>query len=115
MDRNHGLTPSAFAILLSLASGERHGYAIMREVADAGDGRPRLGAGTLYRSIKQLRIASLIEETGQRRDPALDDQRRRYYRLTKTGRLAVTAEAHRLDLLLAKAVQIGLVPAREKR
>ena len=79
------LTPAAFQILLALAGGERHGYGILREVAESTGGKLRLGPGTLYRSIKQLLEAGIIEESDERPDPALDDERRRYYRLTARG------------------------------
>ena len=66
--------------------GEKHGYAIMKEIDASKPNALRLGPGTLYRSIKQLLHAELIEESGERPDPALDDERRRYYRLTRQGR-----------------------------
>lgn len=97
------LTPAAFHILLALADGERHGYGIMREVAALSDGRMRLGPGTLYRSIARLLADGLIAETEERPDPALDDERRRYYRLTEPGHRAAAAEAARLDGLVHAA------------
>lgn len=97
------LTPSAFHILLSLAGGERHGYGIMQEVAASTEGKMRLGPGTLYRSIKALLEAGLIEESDERPDLALDDERRRYYRLTQAGQRAATAEAARLARLVKLA------------
>ncbi len=97
------LTPAAFQILLALAGGERHGYGIMREIADGSGGKTRLGPGTLYRSIKQMLGAGLIEESGERPDPALDDERRRYYRLTAFGRRVARAEAERLAQLVDMA------------
>jgi DNA-binding PadR family transcriptional regulator len=97
------LTTAEFQILLCLAGGERHGYAIMQEVAAATQGKVRLGPGTLYRSIKRLLTARLIEEGGERPDPALDDERRRYYQLTNLGRRVAAAEAARLDELVSQA------------
>jgi len=97
------LTPAVFQILLALADGERHGYGIMREVALRTDGATRLGAGTLYRSIKRLLGEGLIAESDARPDPALDDERRRYYRLTVSGRRAVSMEAQRLAQLVGMA------------
>lgn len=97
------LTPAAFHILLALADEERHGYGIMQEVARRTDGAVRLNSGTLYRSIKQLLGAGLIAETGERPDPSLDDERRRYYRLTITGRRAAEGEAARLDRVVGIA------------
>ncbi len=90
------LTPAAFHILLALAGGERHGYAIMQEVARVTDGGTRLGPGTLYWTIKRLLDQGLIVEAAERPDPALDDERRRYYRLTLSGLRATRAEVQRL-------------------
>ncbi len=97
------LTPAAFHILLALADAERHGYGIMQDVAWRTGGAMRLSSGTLYRSIKQLLGAGLIAESDERPDPALDDERRRYYRLTVVGRRAAEAEAARLDQLVGIA------------
>jgi DNA-binding PadR family transcriptional regulator len=97
------LTPAAFHILLALADGERHGYGIMQEVAALTEGRMRLGPGTLYRSIGRLLADGLIAEADERPDPALDDERRRYYRLTEQGRRVAMAEAERLALLVRVA------------
>lgn len=91
------LTPAVFHILLSLADGERHGYAIRRDIAAHTDGKLRLGPATLYRSIKHLVEDGLIEESDLRPDPALDDERRHYYRLTEFGRQVVVAEVQRLE------------------
>ncbi len=87
------LTPAMFYILLALADGERHGYAIMREITLRSDTVVRMGPGTLYRTIKQLLAAGLIAESGERPDPTLDDERRRYYRLTEQGFRAAAEEA----------------------
>jgi DNA-binding PadR family transcriptional regulator len=89
------LTPAVFHVLLALAGGERHGYAIMQEVAESTEGRIKMGPGTLYGTIKRLLEARLIEESDERPDPALDDERRRYYRLTGVGEQVVKAEARR--------------------
>ena len=97
------LTPAMFHILLALAGGERHGYAIMREVEDLTGGAQRLGPGSLYGSIKRMLAEGLIEECGERPDPAADDERRRYYRLTDRGRRAAGAEARRLEALVRAA------------
>ena len=97
------LTPAVFHILLALADQERHGYAIMREVLAQTDGQIRLGPGTLYGTIKRMLAAHLIEEAEERPDPALDDERRRYYRLTDFGRRVAHAEAARLARLVAVA------------
>ncbi len=94
------LTPAVFHILLALVDGERHGYGIMQEIAARTDGKMRMGPGTLYGSIKRMMADGLIEESGQRPDPALDDERRRYYRLTDFGQRVVRAEAERLAQLV---------------
>jgi DNA-binding PadR family transcriptional regulator len=94
------LTPAVFHILLALSDGERHGYGIMLEVAALTDGAMRLGPGTL----KRLLAAGLVEESGEERpDTALDDERRRYYRLTEQGQRTAEAEARRLERLVSAA------------
>lgn len=97
------LPAAAFQILLSLADEDLHGYAIMREVADQTGGRVRLGPGTLYSSIRSLLEAGLIEELDSREDPSINSERRRYYRLSPTGRALASAEAARLADLLRVA------------
>jgi DNA-binding PadR family transcriptional regulator len=104
------LTAAAFSILVALVSGEKHGYAIMREIAATSGGVLRVGPGTLYRSIKQLLAAGLIAESGDRPDPALDNERRRYYHLTAFGRQVVHAEAERLAQLVRQAGGSRLLP-----
>src|SRR5262249_48333799 len=94
------LTPAAFHILLVLAGGENHGYAIMREVAENTNGKMRLGPGSLYGTIKRMLADGWIEESDERPDPKLDDERRRYYRLTGVGRKLAQAEAERLEQLV---------------
>ena len=91
------LTPATFQILMALADGERHGYAIMTQVADASDGSVRLGPGTLYGSLKRMLESGLITESGERVDPEMGDERRRYYRITGSGLVVARAEARRLD------------------
>lgn len=97
------LTPAMFHILLALAGGEQHGYGIMREVERATAGEFQLGPGTLYRSIKQMLAFGLIEESDERPDPELDDERRRYYRISSAGRRAASQEAQRLARLVSQA------------
>ena len=94
------LSPAAFHIMLVLADGENHGYAIMKEVAEQTQGRMRLGPGSLYGTIKRMLADGWIEESDERPDPQLDDERRRYYRLTGVGRKLVQAEAERLEHLV---------------
>lgn len=94
------LTPSVFHILLSLAHGERHGYAMMRDVAGNTGGSLRLGPGTLYYSVQRMLEKGLIEEAAERPAPELDDERRIYYRITDFGRDVARAEAARLAALV---------------
>ena len=94
------LTPPTFHILMALAQGDKHGYGIMLDVEERTDGRFRLGPGTLYGSIKRMLTAGWIAEIEERPDPALDDERRRYYRLTDLGQRVAMAEAQRLDSLV---------------
>src|SRR3954447_5827750 len=102
------LAPAVFHILLSLLDGERHGYALKREIARRTDGKLTLGAGVLYGSISKMLAQGLIEESDDRPDPHLDDERRRYYRLTTLGRKVAQAEAARMrDLVALAAAQFG--------
>jgi DNA-binding PadR family transcriptional regulator len=97
------LTPAVFHVLLALGDGELHGYAIMQEVARHTEGRIKMGPGTLYGTIKRLIEAGLIEESDGRPDPDLDDERRRYYRLTGVGQRVLKAEAQRYADMVAVA------------
>lgn len=90
------LTAVAFEIMLALADGEQHGYSIMREVSERSSGGVTLHPGTLYRALARLLESGLIEELEERPDPADDDQRRRYYRLTDHGIAVARAEAERM-------------------
>ena len=94
------LTPPVFHILLALADEERHGYGIMQDVARQTNGGLQLGPGTLYGCLKRMLAAGLVEEADERE---LDDERRRYYRMTALGRSAVRAEASRLSEAVAAA------------
>ena len=102
------LTPAVFHILLALADGEKHGYAIMREVEQTTGGRLTLAPGTLYGAVKRLLADDLIRESDERPDPALDDERLRYYRLSGLGQRALRLEAERLErqVRLARLKQI---------
>jgi len=104
------LTPAVFQILLAVADGEKHGYAIMQEVSARTGGKLRLGPGTLYGSIKRMLEDGLIVESDERPDPPLDDERRRYYRLTDLGRKVAAAEAERLAQLVRVARAKALLP-----
>ena len=106
------LPSAAFHILVALADGDRHGYAIMRDVAEGTGGRLKLNPGTLYTTIRRLLEQGLVIELDERPDPDEDDERRRYYRLTDMGRDVAKAEAVRLQQALAFARQAGLAPKR---
>ena len=97
------LTPAVFHILLALADGEKHGYAIMQEVEDMTEGKVQMGPGTLYGSIKRMLAGGLIEESDDRPDQTLDDERRRYYRHTELGRKVLRQETERMAELMALA------------
>ena len=97
------LTPAVFHVLLSLADGKKHGYVISKEIARRTHNEVRLSAGTLYGIIKRLLEDGFIEESEDRPDFSLDDQRRRYYRLTKLGCALAEAEAERMGRVLAMA------------
>jgi DNA-binding PadR family transcriptional regulator len=110
---NDGLTPLSaafFHILLSLGEGERHGYALKREISLRTGGKLKLGPGVLYGSINKMLELGLIEESDERPDPHLDDERRRYYRITSHGRKAARAEAARMRELVQLASATFGVP-----
>ena len=98
-----------FHVLVSLADRDRHGYSVMQDVAERTDGALRLSPSSLYATIKRLLEQGLIEELAERPDPEHDDQRRRYYGLTRLGRRVAMAEARRLERLLADARATGLL------
>jgi DNA-binding PadR family transcriptional regulator len=104
------LSPAVLHILLALADEERHGYGIMREVEGRTGGQTKLGPGTLYGSIKRMLANGLIEESDERPDPMMDDQRRRYYRITVFGRRVAGAEAERLSGLVETARARKVLP-----
>ena len=106
------LPAASFHILLALADADRHGYAIILEVAARTGGTVRLGAGTLYRSIQRLLEQGLVSEARRRPAASEDDPRRRYYRLSPLGLAVARAEARRLDGLVRLARAQGLMPQR---
>jgi DNA-binding PadR family transcriptional regulator len=112
MDTRLPLSPQVFHILLALADGERHGYGLILDVERETEGAIRLGPGTLYGALKRLVEAEWVEETERRPDPALDDERRRYYRLTPAGRRILGADAARLANAVARARRAGLLKPR---
>jgi DNA-binding PadR family transcriptional regulator len=103
---------ATFHILLALADDDRHGYAILQEVALRTGGELRLSAGTLYRSIQRMLEQGLIVELRERPAPEQDDERRRYYRITSFGGAVARAEAARLSALVKLARSVGLAPGR---
>ena len=106
------LPPAVFHILVSLAEGDRHGYAIIQDVAERSGGSVKLGPGTLYRSIQRMLEQDLILETATRPAREQDDERRRYYRITAWGRQVASAEAERLAGLVKLARATGLIPRK---
>ena len=106
------LPQAAFHILVALAQGDRHGYAIMQDVAAGTGGSLKLNPGTLYTTIRRLLEHGLVIELDERPDPEEDDERRRYYRLSDMGREVAKAEAARLRQTLAFARQAGLLQKR---
>ena len=104
------LQPTTLHILLSLTDEDRHGYAIILEVARRTQGELKLSAGTLYRSIQRMLETGLIVETRNRPAPEMDDERRRYYRITPLGKALAQAEAGRLRDLLKMARMCGVAP-----
>ena len=103
------LTPPMLHTLVALADGEKHGYAILKEIARRTDGSVRLSAGTLYALVRRATADGLIVESDERPDPALDDERRRYYRLTPHGRRVAAAEIARLESIVEMARAKNLV------
>jgi len=104
------LPTATFHILLALRDGEKHGYAIMRDVESLSDGAIRIGPGTMYGSIKRMLAEGFIEESDERPDPEMDDERRRYYRCTALGERVRAAEVERLTNLLRNAFPRRAIP-----
>jgi DNA-binding PadR family transcriptional regulator len=104
------LTAPVFQILLSLLDEDLHGYAIIQDIAARTDGEVRLTASTLYAAVKRLLDAAWIEELAERPPVARDDPRRRYYRITRVGRVGAGAVARRLERLAAMARAKRLLP-----
>jgi DNA-binding PadR family transcriptional regulator len=104
------LPPATFHILMAVADEERHGYAIIQEISARTNGALRMSAGTLYRSIQRMIEQDLIVEVHERPAPELDDERRRYYRITRFGEAVARAETRRLQDLVRLARSSGFVP-----
>ena len=105
------LTPAVLDIMVALGNEELHGYAIMQEVRRRTDGQRRLAPGTLYRSLKQMEQRGWVAQSEERPEPNLDDERRRYYRLTDLGRRVALAEVERLEGLVGAARLKGFIPS----
>jgi DNA-binding PadR family transcriptional regulator len=106
------LPPATFHILMAVAQEDRHGYGIIQDVTRRTNGELRLSAGTLYRSIQRMLEQGLIDETDDRPAPELDDERRRYYRISAFGAAVARAETHRMAQLVRMARTQGLLPER---
>jgi DNA-binding PadR family transcriptional regulator len=104
------LTPAVFHILLALATGDRHGYGIMKQVELDSQNQVKMGPGTLYGSLKRMMEAGLVRESDKRVDPALDDERRIYYQITDLGSKALQAELARYRQIVNVAQQRKLFP-----
>src|SRR3954466_13397694 len=104
------LAPAMFEVLIALADGEKHGYAVLKEVARRTDGQGTLSPGPLYAIIRPLVSDGIVAESDDRPDAALDDERRRYYRLTEFGRSVAHAEARRMETALGMARAKSLIP-----
>lgn len=109
------LTPAVFHILVALSEGERHGYGIMRQVSEDTSGALQLGPGSLYGCLQRMLTATLVEESDWRPDPQLDDERRRYYRITAFGTRVVKAEAQRLAAAVTAARARRLLPKDSRK
>ena len=106
------LPVTVFHVLVALSDADRHGYAIMQDVAERTAGKLKLSPGTLYGAIKRMLEEGLVKETAERPDPEEDDERRRYYRITPFGRRVAMAESTRLSALVKQAKAIGWIPKR---
>lgn len=108
------LSSSAISILLALKDGDKHGYAILRAVSELSGGELRLLPGTLYNLLKRMLEDGWIVELDERPDPALDDERRRYYRLSGLGEQVLRQELARMEGLVQAGRQAGLLPGGEQ-
>lgn len=107
---NTPLTPAVLHILLALSARERHGYGIMKQVDEESSGKVKMGPGTLYGSLNRMIEAGLIQESDKKIDPALDDERRVYYKITAIGKLALSGELARYNEVVALAKRNSLLP-----
>lgn len=109
-NRKESLTPAVFHILFALSSEDLHGYGIMKQVEADSQGKIKMGAGTLYGSLKRMLDAELVRESDKRIDPEMDDARRIYYGITKTGEKALANELERYNSIVALARKLKLLP-----
>ncbi len=109
-NKKSSLTPAVFHILLALSNGELHGYAIMKKVGEDSQGQVKMGAGTLYGSIKRMLDAGLVEESDKRIDPEMNDERRIYYRITGVGEKVLADELERYNRIVSLAQELKLLP-----
>jgi DNA-binding PadR family transcriptional regulator len=108
--QKQSLTPAVFHILLALSGGELHGYGIMKQVQENTDGKVKMGAGTLYGSLRRMLDAKLVEECDKRVDTELDDERRIYYQITGLGKNALSTELERYNSIVNLAQELKLLP-----
>ena len=106
------LPPATFHILMAVADEDRHGYAIIQDIAARTDHELQMSAGTLYRSIQRMQEQGLIIETSVRPAPENDDERRRYYKITRFGLAVARAEARRLAQMIRLARARGIAPEK---
>ncbi len=109
-NKKPSLTPAVFHILLALSSGELHGYGIMKQVSADSQGKVKMGAGTLYGSLKRMLDAGLVKESDKRIDSEMDDARRVYYRITAVGAKTLADELERYNSIVALAQELKLLP-----
>lgn len=111
-EKNHkqSLTPAVFHILLALSTEELHGYGIMKRVREDSKGKVKMGAGTLYGSLKRMLDAKLVQECDKRIDPELNDERRIYYQITELGHKALSDELERYSSIVNLAQELNLLP-----
>ena len=109
-NKKPSLTPAVFHILLALSGGELHGYGIMKQVESDSQGKVKMGAGTLYGSLKRMLDAGLVAESGKRIDLEMDDARRIYYRITGVGEKSLATELERYRHIVGVAKKLKLLP-----
>ncbi len=109
-NKKPSLTPAVFHILLALSNGELHGYGIMKQVEADSQSKVKMGAGTLYGSLKRMLDAGLVKESDKRIDAEMDDERRIYYQISSVGAEALASELERYNSIVALARELNLLP-----